>query len=133
MIRDQFVKQQTKQKLTPKQMSEIRNLGERGYYIKRINNLLNFNKMMNFTVIVFSIMLVLLIFPLVLGIIAEGFSGKVLLMFLMFIAFVLIIVLWLTVFFPRNKKTIQKCNELLEELRQKEIEKQKQIYKMINK
>lgn len=133
MIRDEFLKQQSKDKLSPKQMAEIRQLGERGYYIKRINKLMDFNKMMNFTSIVVGIMLILLAIPMALGLMAEGFTGKVLLMFLLFIAFALTIILWLTVFLPKNKTTIQRCNAQLEELRQKELEKQRQIYNKIKK
>ena len=133
MIRDEFVKQKNKDKLSPKQMADLRKLGERGFYMKTLNTFIEFDKMMNFTSLFVGVLLVLILIPMIIGIIAEGLTGKVLWLFLVFILFVIAMILWFTVFRPLNKKRIKKYADLLEGLRQKEIEKQNAIYKMINK
>ena len=133
MIRDEFVKQKNKDKLSPKQMADLRKLGERGFYMKTLNTFIEFDKMMNFTSLFVGVLLVLILIPMIIGIIAEGLTGKVLWLFLVFMLFVIAMILWFTVFRPLNKKRIKKYADLLEGLRQKEIEKQNAIYKMINK
>ena len=133
MIRDEFIKQKNNNKLSPKQMAQMRTLGERGFYMKTLNTYVEFDKMMNFTSIFVGILLVLILVPMIIGIIAEGLTGKVLWMFIVFMLFVIAMVLWFTVFRPLNKKRIKKYADLLEGLRQKEVEKQNAIYKMINR
>ncbi|MBR2322934.1 MAG: hypothetical protein IKA54_05015 [Clostridia bacterium] len=128
MIRDEFIKQQKEKSLSNREMEKIRKFGERAFYTTQINNIVNYSKVLNFSCIILSVMLVLPVFMLVVGFIADGFSSSVLL-YTIIVAVILFAVLgWFFILKPMWKKKLVKYKNALEQVREKEIQKQRQIY-----
>lgn len=128
MIRDEFIKQQKEKSLSNREMEKIRKFGERAFYTTQINNIVNYSKVLNFSCIILSIMLVLPVFMLVVGFIADGFSSSVLL-YTIIVAVILFAVLgWFFILKPMWKKKLVKYKNALEQVREKELQKQRQIY-----
>lgn len=128
MIRDEFIKQQKEKNLSNREMEKIRKFGERAFYTTQINNIVNYSKVLNFSCIILAVMLVLPVFMLVVGYIADGFSSSVLL-YTIIVAIILVAVLsWFFILKPFWKKKIVKYKKALEEVREKELQKQREIY-----
>ena len=128
MIRDEFIKQQKEKSLSNREMEKIRKFGERAFYTTQINNIVNYSKVLNFSCIILSVMLVLPVFMLVVGFIADGFSSSVLL-YTIIVAVIFFAVLgWFFILKPMWKKKLVKYKNALEQVREKEIQKQRQIY-----
>jgi archaellum biogenesis protein FlaJ (TadC family) len=128
MIRDEFIKQQKEKSLSNREMEKIRKFGERAFYTTQINNIVNYSKVLNFSCIILSVMLVLPVFMLVVGFIADGFSSSVLL-YTIIVAVILFAVLgWFFILKPMWKKKLVKYKNALEQVREKELQKQRQIY-----
>ncbi len=134
MIRDEFIKQKKEKKLSARAIEKIRTMGERGYYVTEINNLTNLKRTLRFSTIV-------------LGVLAGIVSVTLLIPFIIYRKFVatmvvpLIIlgvcwalfILWFALFSPLINKKIEKHTEEYERIKQNEINKQKTIYKQINR
>ena len=128
MIRDEFIKQQKEKSLSNREMEKIRKFGERAFYTTQINNIVNYSKVLNFSCIILAVMLVLPVFMLVVGFIADGFSSSVLL-YTIIVAVILFAVLgWFFILKPMWKKKLVKYKNALEQVREKELQKQRQIY-----
>ncbi len=130
MIRDEFIKQQKEKQLSTKEMQKIRAVGERVFYTTQVNNIITYSKVLNFSCIILAVMLVITATPLILGYIAEeGFSGSVLVPTIIVAIFSLLLLSWFFVIRPLWKKKLKKYQTALEVVREKEIQKQKAIFK----
>lgn len=128
MIRDEFIKQQKEKSLSNREMEKIRKFGERAFYTTQISNITNYSKVLNFSCIILAVMLVLPVFMLVVGYVTDGFSSSVLL-YTIIVAIILLAVLgWFFILKPVWKKKVVKYKNALEEVREKELQKQRQIY-----
>ncbi|MBR2376357.1 MAG: hypothetical protein IKA85_01090 [Clostridia bacterium] len=136
MIRDEYKKSQEKRKQSLKEIEGIKKMGERAYYTNTIKKVTANQKTLNFnTWFTFLFSLGLVVFTVVLLI----FDLKYLKEPYMIIALVVIGVFggWALAWFTFVKKLMTKKIEtykaLVEEIKTKEMEKQKSIYKMYNK
>ena len=130
MIRDEFIKQQKEENLSSKEIQKIRSMGERVFYTTQINKIINYTKALNFSCIVVAVMLVLTSVPLILGYIANyAFSSSVLIPTIIVVAFALAVIGWFFFLKPNWKKKLKKYQTALEELREKDMQKQKVIFK----
>ena len=129
MIRDEFIKQQKEKKLSNKELKAIREKGERVFYTTQITKLTEIRKVLNFSAFILLAMLLAVTVLLVIGLLAGGFSGSVLVPLIVTIAFYLAIILWFTVFLPSIKKKLKNYALELEKIREKDVQKQRNIYK----
>ncbi len=130
MIRDEFIKQQKEESLSSKEIQKIRAMGERAFYTTQINNIMTISRVLNFSCVVLAVMLVMTATPLVLGYIAEdGFSGSVLVPTIIVCVLSLLVLGWFFVLRPLWKKKLKKYQTALESVREKQLQKQKTIFK----
>lgn len=129
MIRDEFIKQQKEKKLSNKELKAIREKGERVFYTTQITKLTEIRKVLNFSAFIVLAMLLAVTVLLVVGLLSGGFSGSVLVPLIVTIAFYLAIILWFTVFLPSIKKKLKNYVLELEKIREKDVQKQRNIYK----
>ena len=130
MIRDEFIKQQKEDSLSSKEIQKIRAMGERVFYTTQINKIISYTKVLNFSCIIVAIMVVLTSIPLILGYLANyAFSESVLVPTIIVVAFALAVLGWFFVLKPVWKKKLKKYQTALEAVREKDIQKQKNIFK----
>ena len=130
MIRDEFIKQQKEDSLSSKEIQKIRAMGERVFYTTQINKIISYTKVLNFSCIIVAIMVVLTSIPLILGYLANyAFSESVLVPTIIVVAFALAVLGWFFVLKPIWKKKLKKYQTALEVVREKDIQKQKNIFK----
>ena len=133
MIRDEFIKQKEEKNLSNKELQGIRSKGERVFYTTEISKLSDSKKILTFTSIIVLVMLVAVTIPLVLGYIADGFYESVFWPTVIVIAFYVLLIIYFAVILPSMNRRIKKYLQALEEVRQKDIQKQQMIYKNYNK
>lgn len=136
MIRDEFQNSQKKRKQSLKEIEGIKKMGERAYYTNAIRKLTANQKTLNFnTWFTFLLSVGLIIFASILLIldfkyIKEPYMIGSLVVIFLFGG-------WAFAWFVFVKKTFTKKIELyktlVEEIKKKEMEKQKSIYDMYNK
>ncbi len=136
MIRDEYKKSQEKRKQSVKEIEGIKKMGERAYYTAGIRKLMANRKTINFnTWFTFIFSWGLLIFITILLI--KDFTYIKESYMIISIIVVIIILVWSLVWFLAVKKLytkkIETYKSLVEEIKVKEMEKQKNIYKMYNK
>ncbi len=130
MIRDEFIKQQNEKKLSTKEMQKIRQFGERSFYTKEINRITSYSKPLTFSFIILSVLLVIVAAPLVLILIGGGkLTSENLFPIISVVLMALMLIGWFCVFLPLGKKKVKRYKKALEELREKDGQRQKIIFK----
>ena len=130
MIRAEFIKQQNEKKLSTKEMQQIRHFGERSFYTKEINRITGYSKPLTFSFIILSVLLVIVAAPLVLILIGGGkLTSENLFPIISVVLMALMLISWFCVFLPLGKKKVKRYKKALEELREKDGQRQKIIFK----
>ncbi len=133
MIRDEYKKSQEKRKKSAKEIEGIKKFGERTYYTMTIKKLSNNLKGCNINTIVMLIMGAVLL-PVITLLVIKDFSLINKSYIIISIAFGSILIIWGIVWFLIVKKImlkkIEKYQNLVEDLKAVEMEKQKNIYKI---
>ena len=128
MIRDDFKKQQGN-KVTSKEMDKIRKMGERQYYSSSLVKLKDMVKAFNFTNTLTLIICFLPLAMLVVSIIADASTLGVLewVCFGLLSLIMIWVILWFLVIKGSTLKKIERYQEKLKEINEKEMQKQKAI------
>ena len=130
MIRDEFLKQQKDKKLSTKEMQKIRKVGERVFYTREINRITNYSKALTFSFIVVAVMLVIVALTLVIVMIGGGkFTSEDTFTLISVAVMTLMLISWFCVFLPLGKKKVKRYKIALEDVREKESQRQKVIFK----
>ncbi len=136
MIRDEFKNQRQKKKLTEKDMSKIREMGERAYYTSSIAKMKNSLKSMRF-LLVFALIFAIIITITMVVILSyyKGFNGNnaSIISFVVGVFLWLFILGWLFIFKPYYQKRIELFSNYVQELTDKEMAKQQAIYNKFKK
>ncbi len=134
MIRDEFIKQQEEKKLSTKALEKIRVMGERAYYVTEINKLSNLKRVLKFSAIVMcvlsTIVTLMLLVPLIMykKLVADMITPSIILG-----VFWIVIILWFSLFSPLITKKIRAYTVEYDRIKASELNKQKTIYKKLNK
>lgn len=128
MIRDEFKKQQGN-KVTSKEMDKIRKMGERQYYSSSLVKLKDMVKAFNFTNTLTLIICLLPLAMLVVSIIVDASTLGVLewVCFGLLSLIMIWVLLWFLVIKGSTLKKIERYQEKLKEINEKEMQKQKAI------
>ena len=128
MIRDEFLQKQQEKKLSSKDMSAMRSMGERAFYTTKIAKYDKLIKTLNVSVVAVLFILVVATIPIILAIFTKTFgSGMIFPTVLAGVLYALVMI-WCFLMKPNLKKKIQAYSNELATLREKELKKQKAIY-----
>lgn len=133
MIRDEYKKSQEIRKKSAKEIEGIKKFGERTYYTMTIKKLSNNLKGFNLNTLMMLIMgLVLLVFIVFLLIIDFSLISKGYIIVSLAVGSILIIwgIVWFLIVKRIMRNKIEKYQNLVENLKATEMEKQKSIYKI---
>ena len=134
MIRDEFIKQRKEKKLSARVMEKIRTMGERAYYVTEMNKLTNLKKTLNFSMILLGVLSgIVTLTMLIPFMIYKKFVSDMVTPIIVLSVCWLIFALWYAVILPAINRKIRKYTAEYENVKQREIEKQKAIYKNMNK
>ena len=131
MIRDEFKSQQQKKKLTEKDLSKIRKMGERAYYTSSISKMKDTIKSMKFLLIFAIVFAVILTISMVIILsYYKGFNGNnaSIISFIIGIVLWVFILVWLLIVKPYYNKRIALFTLYVKEITDREMAKQQAIY-----
>ena len=130
MIRDEFIKQQKEEKLSTKEMQKIRKFGERVFYTKEINRITNYTKALNFSAIMVAVMLAVVGSPVLVVWVSGGtFTSEDLFSIIAVSVMAVLLLCWFLIILPLEKRKVKRYKIAVEELREKESQRQKIIFK----
>lgn len=136
MIRDEFIKKQNEEKLTPKEIAGIRQMGERAYYTSSLPRITALLKSFNLLALILLIMAVALIAVDVYTIIVThkigGGFGE---WFSIILPFILLLVASVWYFIVRKSylNRFKRYQQKIKSISRNEMLKQQKIYDKINK
>ena len=131
MIRDEFKNQQTKKKLSEKDLMKIRTMGERAFYTSSISKMKDTIKSMKFLIIFAWVFAVIISISMAIILVYyKGFNGHTsnVISFVTCIVLWLLILAWYFIIKPRYEKRIVLFSAYVKELTDKEMAKQQAIY-----
>lgn len=136
MIRDEFIKEQKTKHLSTKELKKIHDMGERAYYASSITKIDGLIKSMNFSTVFTIICAALITAVVVLSVIATKklFDGwQSYLTFFTGVALYIWTGVWYLLWRPALRRKSERYKATIKALAEKEMEKQRSIYNMLNK
>lgn len=128
MIRDEFLKQQKEKKYSSKDMQALRSMGERAFFTTKLNKCEKLIKTLKTSAIFVLFILVVATVPIILAIATNTFSTSMIFPTVLAGLLYVFIAICFAVMIPNLKKKVKRFNQELQDLREKELQRQKTIY-----
>ena len=128
MIRDEFLKQQKEKKYSNKEMQEIRAMGERAFFTTKLNKYEKLIRTLKTSAVFVLFILVVATIPIILAIATKTYNTNMIFPTVLAGLLYAFIAICYGIMIPKMKKKVAIYNQELQNLREKELERQKTIY-----